>query len=243
MECDTNTTYAMSQFAKAVVLLCALSFASGAYSQEQTQRQSIESLRQTVEQFLHTQSAGLPGTVTIAVGSIDPRTNLTACAAPQAYLPHSARVWGKTTVGVRCSVPTNWNVYISATVRVQGEYVATAAPLAQGQSIEPADLVKLNGDLTALPPGIIMNPEQAIGRTLAMSLLPGTPLRQDALRSQQAILQGQAVRVVSNGPGFQVSAEAKALKNANDGQVTQVRATNGQVLSGIARIGGVVEVN
>src|SRR5262249_15135898 len=145
-------------------------------------RQSHDALRQAAEQFLQTQAAGLPGTVTITVGTIDPRVNLAACAAPQAYLPPSARVWGKTTVGVRCTAPTNWNVYLSATVRVQGEYVATAAPLAQGQTIGQTDLVKLNGDLTSLPPGIIMDPAQAIGRALAMSLSPGTPLRQDALR-------------------------------------------------------------
>src|SRR4051794_3685258 len=135
----------MSLFTKALVLASAMSLAGASYSQEQGQKQSLEALRQIAEEFLHTQAAGLPGTVSISIGNVDPRLNLVACATPQAYLPASARVWGKTTVGVRCTVPANWNVYISASVRVQGEYVIAAAPLAQGQTISPNDLVKLNG--------------------------------------------------------------------------------------------------
>jgi flagella basal body P-ring formation protein FlgA len=48
--------------------------------------------------------------------------------------------------------------------------------------------------------------------------------------------------VVVNGPGFSVTSEAKALNNANDGQLTQVRTPNGQVVSGIAKLGGIVEL-
>ncbi|MGH8809984.1 MAG: flagellar basal body P-ring formation chaperone FlgA, partial [Noviherbaspirillum sp.] len=164
------------------------------------------------------------------------------CAAPEPFFPPGSRAWGKTSVGIRCTAPSPWTVYVSATVRVQGQYVAAAVPLAQGQSIGPNDVTKIKGDLTTLPTGIITDPGQAVGRTLSVSLPLGTPLRQDALRSQQVIQQGQVVRLVSNGPGFQVSSEGRALNNANDGQVTQARTLNGQVVSGIAKAGGIVEV-
>jgi flagella basal body P-ring formation protein FlgA len=232
----------MSRHSKTLIFLFTLSLSGGTLAQEAVARQDHKLVRQAVEQFLQTQSAGLPGTAAITVGSIDPRLNLPACAAPEAYLPQGGRAWGKTMVGVRCSAPAAWNIYVSATVRVQGEYIATAAPLTQGRSIGPDDIRKVKGDLTALPAGIITDASQAVGRTLAMSLPPGTPLRQDALRNQQAIQQGQTVRVVSSGPGFSVSSEARALNNANDGQVTQARTPNGQVVSGVARMGGIVEV-
>jgi flagella basal body P-ring formation protein FlgA len=231
----------MTRHIKALVLLFMLS--PGAVpAQEAVARQDHVVLRKTVEQFLQTQSAGLPGNATITVGSIDPRLSLPSCAAPEAFLPPGGRAWGKTTVGVRCTVPAPWNIYIAATVRVQGDYIAAAAPLAQGQSIGPNDITKVKGDLTSLPAGVITDPSQAVGRTLSISLPPGTPLRQDALRNQQAIQQGQTVRVVSSGPGFSVSSEARALNNANEGQVTQARTGNGQIVRGVARMGGVVEV-
>jgi flagella basal body P-ring formation protein FlgA len=47
---------------------------------------------------------------------------------------------------------------------------------------------------------------------------------------------------VSNGNGFSVSAEGKAIGNAGDGQIVQVRTPSGTVISGTARTGGMVEV-
>ncbi len=216
--------------------------ADAALAQTGLPRQDPAALRQTVEQFLRVQSAGLPGQVHLSVGQVDARSNLPACAAPEAFLPHGSRVWGKTTVGVRCSVPLPWTIYISATVQVFGDYVVVAAPLAQGQLIGPNDIAKVKGDLTTLPGGIITDPSQAVGRTVASSLQAGTPLRNDALRSQQVVQQGQTVRVISAGPGFRVSAEARALNNAAEGQVAQARTSSGQVVSGVAKAGGVVEV-
>ncbi|MFC7287756.1 flagellar basal body P-ring formation chaperone FlgA [Herminiimonas glaciei] len=205
-------------------------------------RQDLAVLKQTAEQFLQTQANGLPGEVRVTVGAIDPRLKLPVCPVPEAFLPPSSKAWGKTTVGVRCNVPSAWTIYISAQVRVHGEYIAAAAPLAQGQNIGQGDIAKVKGDLTNLPSGVITDAAQAIGRTAATTIALGAPLRQDALRNQQAIQQGQAVRVILNGDGFSVSSEARALNNANEGQLTQVRTAAGQVISGIAKLGGIVEL-
>ncbi|MYN16721.1 flagellar basal body P-ring formation protein FlgA [Rugamonas sp. FT107W] len=205
-------------------------------------RQDAAALKRSVEQFLQVQSGGLPGQVTVAVGAIDPRMNLAACPDPQAFFMPGARAWGKTTVGVRCATPTAWTVYIQATVTVVGEYIASAAPLAQGQSIEASQLVTLKGDLTALPAGIATDMGQVIGRSTNISLPPGTPLRLDTLRSKPVVQSGQLVRLVSSGNGFSVSAEARAMSTAGDGQVVQVKTSGGQQITGIAKAGGLVEV-
>ena len=205
-------------------------------------RQDPAALRQVVEQYLQTQSAGLPGTVTITVGALDARMALAACAAPEAFQQPGARAWGKTTVGVRCAAPTAWTVYIQAQVGVQAEYVAAAMPLAQGQAIDASQLVMVKGDLAALPNSVLTDMAQAVGKTSTMSLPSGAPLRADQLRSKPVVQQGQAVKVVSGGAGFQVSAEAKAIGSAGEGQVVQVRTPGGAILSGVARAGGLVEV-
>ena len=87
-----------------LVLLAPLASAQG--------RQNLPALRTVVEQYLQSQSAGLPGQVTIKVGQVDPRTSLAACPAPEAFQQPGARAWGKTTVGVRCTAPYPWTVYI-----------------------------------------------------------------------------------------------------------------------------------
>jgi flagella basal body P-ring formation protein FlgA len=188
------------------------------------------------------QSAGLPGEVSISVANIDARLNLPACLAPQAFLPPNSRIWGKTAVGVRCNAPAPWTMYVMATVRVIGDYVTPAAPMVYGQVIGPNDITRMKGDLTALPYGIITDPAQAIGRTAALSLQAGMPIRQDAVRSPRAVQQGQVVKVISQGHGFSVASEGRALSNGSEGQTVQARTPAGQVVSGLARAGGVVEV-
>lgn len=199
-------------------------------------------LKRTVEEFLQVQTGGLPGQVTVAVGAIDPRMSLAPCPAPQAFFMPGARAWGKTTVGVRCATPSAWTVYIQASVTVIGEYVASAAPLAQGQAIEAGQLVMLKGDLTMLPAGIATDIGQVVGRSSNSSLPPGTPMRIDTLRTKPVVQSGQLVRLVSSGSGFSVSAEARAMGTAGDGQVVQVKTSGGQQITGIAKAGGLVEV-
>jgi flagellar basal body P-ring formation protein FlgA len=214
----------------------------GTTAAAQTPRQDPAVLRHAVEQFLRVQTSGLPGQVNLNIGQVDARTTLPNCAAPEPFLPKGSRLWGKTTVGIRCTAPSPWTIYVAATVQVVADYLVTATPLAQGQPVGPNDLAKIKGDLTTLPVGIITDASQAIGRTVSVSLPAGTPLRNDALRSQQAVQQGQTVRVTSIGPGFTVSAEARALNNAAEGQVAQARTASGQVVSGVAKAGGIIEV-
>ncbi len=209
---------------------------------QQPARQDLDAVRQVDEQFLAAQSAGLTGEVKVTLGALDQRMALAPCSAMQAFQQPGARAFGKTSVGVRCAAPSAWTVYIQAQVSVLAEYVAAAAPLVQGQAIEAAQLVMVRGDLGALPNGVLTDKSLAIGRMSTVSLAAGAPLRQDLLKSKPVVQQGQAVKVVSKGAGFSVSADAKAIGNAGDGQVVQVRTPGGAVLSGVARAGGLVEV-
>ena len=205
--------------------------------------QEAESLRRFVEQFLQAEAIGLPGQVRVTAGPVDARLNLPACAALQAFLPNGSRVWGKTTVGLRCNAPAPWTIYVPANVQVEGAYYLSAAPLGQGQSLGLQDMVKTQGDLTALPAGVITDPKFAIGRTLLVSVTAGTPLRADLLRSAPAIVQGQAVRIVASGTGFSISTEGRALAAAAEGQYVQARTAGGVVISGVAKAGGIVAMN
>lgn len=226
----------------AVLLLCAWPAVHARAQNPAATRQDPQLLRQAAQQFLQVQAAGLPGQVAVTVGALDNRINLAPCPAPQAFLAPGGRAWGKTTVGLRCTAPSAWTIYVPATVSVLADYVASAVPLAQGQPIEAGQLTKVRGELTALPPGIATEIEQVVGRSVQTSLPAGTPMRLDTLRSKPVLVQGQLVRLVSSGAGFSVSAEARALTGAVEGQSVQVRTGGGQTVSGVARAGGVVEV-
>jgi flagella basal body P-ring formation protein FlgA len=226
----------------ALTLTTRIVFAQTSAPVAEAPTQDIAQLRTAITQFLSTQAIGLPGKIRVSVGSIDARLKLPACVTPEVFFPAASKAWGRTTVGVRCIAPSSWTIYVAATVHVDGEYVVATTSLSQGQSISQSDVAVVTGDLTRLPHGAITDPSQAIGRTTTSSIALGSPLREDALQNQQAIKQGQAVRVVVNGPGFSVTSEARALNNANEGQLTKVRTPSGQVIIGIAKLGGVIEM-
>lgn len=220
-----------------LILVLAILFAAPAWA-----RQDPVAVRTAIEEFLHVQTKGLPGQVSFTVGALDPANALAPCQAMEVALAPGTRAWGRSNVQVRCPQAGGWTVFVPVHIRVIGEYLVTNRPISQGQVISEADLGRQAGDLSELPAGILIDAQQATGRTAVMSVPAGRPLRSDMLRQATVVQQGQSVKVVSKGPGFQVANEGRALNNAAAGQVAQVRLANGQVVSGIARGGGYVEV-
>jgi len=196
----------------------------------------------TAERHVRLQTQGMPGKVQITMGKLDV-SRLPPCSAHEAFSPPGTRLSGKTHVGVRCLGPNIWSVLVPVQISVTGNYVTTSRPLAAGQTIAPADLITLTGDLANLPTGVVTDPQTAIGKSLRNALSAGQPLRSDQLLAPLVIRQGQTVRVISQGTGFAVSAEGKALNNVSEGQLAQVRMSSGQTLSGIARADGSVEIS
>lgn len=205
-------------------------------------RQDAVALARTAESFVLRETQGLPGRVSVQVGALDTRLVLSRCAAPEPFLPPGTRLWGNAAVGVRCAAPLPWTVFIPVQVRVEGPVLTAARPLAAGHPLAATDLVMLESDLTRLPAGVVTELRDAVGKVTTTALAAGQPLRSGLLRAPRVLQQGQTVKVLAKGPGFSVSAEGRALSHATDGQVVQARVSGGQVVSGIARQGGIVEV-
>ncbi|HTY02162.1 MAG TPA: flagellar basal body P-ring formation chaperone FlgA [Rhodocyclaceae bacterium] len=205
-------------------------------------RQDPATVKNAVEMFLQSQTRGLPGEVSYTAGGLDPDNKLAPCSALEVALPAGAKAWGRTTIAVHCQTERGWTIFLPVHIRVVADYLVTALPIAQGQTISSRDLSRQKGDLSDLPAGVLTEEHEAVGRTSLLSIAAGRPIRSDMLRQPLVVQQNQTVKVVSRGPGFQVTNEGRALNNGQDGQVVNVRLANGQVVSGIARMGGVVEV-
>ncbi len=205
-------------------------------------KQDLRVLKHKIETFLFEQSAGYSGAVKVTAGGIDPNLKLAACVQPEVFLPPGSRAWGKTSVGIQCDAPVRWKIYVQASVSIKGQYLVTAHPLPQGHTITKQDIVFAEGDLTRMPAGIFTNASQIIGQTVRSAMMAGSVLRQNMLKQALAVQQGQTVLLTTAGIGFTINAEGQALKNASLGQVVPVKVRSGQVVSGIARAGGKVEV-
>jgi flagella basal body P-ring formation protein FlgA len=191
--------------------------------------------------FLKQQANGLPGNVELTVAQAFPR-GLAACATLQPFMPNGARLWGRTTVGVRCTSGHPWTVWLQAKVSIHATYYVAARAMMPGEVISEADIEGRDGDLTMLPMSIITAPSQAIGSVTLMRVGAGLPLRQDMLKNTASVTAGTLVRVVAQGDGFSISSEGSALSNATPGQPVRVRTSTGQILMGIVKNSSTVQI-
>jgi flagella basal body P-ring formation protein FlgA len=109
-----------------------------------------------------------------------------------------------------------------------------------GETISQSDLVEQVGELTRLPVQTAIHSAAVVGKSLSAPILAGQPIRSDFLRVVPAIQSGQSVRVLVKGQGFQVESEGRAISQAGEGQVAQVRLVTGQIVSGIAYKGQLI---
>jgi flagella basal body P-ring formation protein FlgA len=211
----------------ALVCLCLPAVAQAA------DRQDPAAVQLHAERFLQTQTAGLPGKVTIQVKP--PRNALPACAALEGFQPAGSRNIGKITVGMRCLAPVQWTAYLAAQVRVIGPYAVTLQPLPANHVLTAADVALREGDLGNLPADVIADANDMLGYRTLSGLAAGAPLRNALLRPPLAVQQGQTTRLLLSGPGFSVQSEGQALANASRGDRVRVKTRSGQVVSGVAQ--------
>jgi flagella basal body P-ring formation protein FlgA len=203
--------------------------------------QDGDSIRAAALAFLQQQAAGLPGKVEITVMPAFPR-GLAACDTLEPFMPTGARLWGRTTVGVRCAGEHPWTLYLQARVALNATYFLAARAIAPGEVLTAADLVARDGDLASMPQAVVTDPAQAVGATTLSRVPAGLPLRTDMLRSASSVAIGQTVHVVTNGTGFAISAEGSVMNNAAPGQQVRVKTAGGQIISGIVKDSQTVEI-
>lgn len=228
----------MQDFFRFLIACLFTALAGLAYAQ-----QDPAPVKKAIENWLKIQSKGLPGQVSHEIGAIDPGNQLVPCNNFDISRPSGARPWGRTNLVVRCLDEAGWRMYVPVQIHVKADYLISARPITQGRVLVADDIATQLGDLSELPANILTDPGLAIGKAAAAAIPAGRLLRSDMLKALTAVRQGQTVKVVSRGPGFAVTNEGRALNNAVEGQVVQVRLGDGQVVSGIAKAGGAVEIN
>lgn len=206
------------------------------------EKQNMAAIERTMRIWLDHALANSPGIPSYQISAIDSRLHLDACRDMQIALPSGYRLVGKTMLRVQCIDGANWSISIPVQVSISIDYLVAARPLASNQEIHEGDFTVQQGDLANLPGSVILDPGQAIGRTLNSAIAAGNPLRREMLRNPNVILQNQKVRIVFREGDLEVMNEGTALANAQEGQTVRVKVNNGQTIQGIARSNGTVEV-
>jgi flagella basal body P-ring formation protein FlgA len=209
---------------------------------QQNPRQSLEVLKERVELFLTDRTREISGDVVISVAPFDSRLSLGHCSALDVFFSGNSRAWGRTSVGIRCMSPVRWTIFVQANVSVLGEYVIATTAMQLGQKISARDVAVERGDLTVLPSGAALQPSDVVNRIAKQSIKPGAIMKADMITLPLVIQQGNKIRIFSRGEGFSLSTDGVALNSAANGEPVRARVQSGQVIQGIARESGQIEV-
>ena len=211
---------------------------AGANPGSPSQNDSPELLRL----YLQKETAGVPGRVEVSIGNPNSRLQLAPCNNMQPFLPTGANLWGRSTLGVRCTEGATWQVFLPVHVRVYGQAPVAARPLNAGENLVAADIRFEEVELSRYAAGAIADPTQLEDKQLARQVAAGQPLMRDQFRARPVLGPGDMVKLVYSGPGFAVSTQARALTAATDGQSVRVVTESGKTISGTARPNRVVEL-
>ncbi len=169
----------------------------------------------------------------LTVGALDSRLKLAPCGNVEAYMPPGARLWGHSRVGLRCvDGMSKWNVSIPLTLKAFGPAWVVRGQVMAGSALAQSDVVSVEVDWAEDTSPVLLDPALWLGQTAARNLSTGQVLRQGLVRPTQVFQAGTQVRVVAQGPGFEVSSDGQALSVGVVGQMTRVRMDNGRITSG-----------
>ncbi|TDM08700.1 MAG: flagella basal body P-ring formation protein FlgA [Ideonella sp. MAG2] len=184
-----------------------------------------------------------PARIEVKVGQLDPRLKLAPCDKIEPYLPAHQAAWGRTRIGLRCVQGSRlWNVSLPMTVQVWMKAVVTTAALPMGTTLEARHLTLAEVDIAAEPGVALLNPSQALGRSILRTLPAGDTLRQTDFKARQWFAAGENVKVVANGSGWRVVTEGQALSAGIEGLPVKVKVESGRLVQGRAVADREVEV-
>lgn len=194
----------------------------------------------------HLERQDLPGEhrIEITAGPLDPRLRLNVCGVPlQTFIPPGQKTVGATTVGVRCTQPSPWTLYVQAAVKLYREVAVAAVPLGRGAVVKAGDVSWRELDVSRISTGYFVSHGDVVGKVVKRSINGGMVLSPSMLEAALAVRRGERVTLQAVGNGFEVAMQGEALADGAEGERIRVRnLSSGREVEGVVVAAGVVQV-
>ena len=201
-------------------------------------------LQGAARQHLRDLAGSYPAKPKISVGRIDPRLRLSPCDEPlTTYLPPGSSSMGNLSVGVRCSSPKPWAIFVPVRVEVVSQVFVTRRALGRGISVTAEDIQLQERDLATLPLGYISDAKLLVGMQLKRNLPAGSVVSPSQVAAPRLIKRGDLITIIAQNHGVAVRVRGKALGDGAAGQ--KVRAKNlssSRIIEGVVNGDGSIRV-
>ncbi len=223
-------------FSASLGLVWALAFPMDLQAQDRDARpEFMDATQRWLDDAVAAVRTSEPGSlrVEVAVGVLDSRLKLAPCTKVEPYLPPGTRLWGKTRLGLRClEGASRWNVFLPITVSAFGPAWVIKGSVASGSVLTESDAMETEVDWAEESSPIVSKPSHWVGQVATRALSTGQAVRQGMIRPAQVFQAGTQVRVLAQGPGFQITGDGQAVSAGVLGQPARVRMSNGRIMSG-----------
>jgi flagellar basal body P-ring formation protein FlgA len=205
--------------------------------------QNLDHISEQAEQYLRNKFGNQSDTK-IRVQAPQDDIDLPECQKLEFFTSSNpSQMNGNMRVTARCYAPKSWTIYLSANVSQKKTYYISRSRLEPGTIIRETDLTMAKDFPENLPFAVLTDPQLIVGKSVINIIEAGTPMIGPGLKNEYVINFGQIVKISVGGSGFKINTEGKAMNSAVLGQSVQVKMASGQVINGIARSGGLVEVS
>lgn len=237
---DTRSLASVSTAIVATLLLVSISghaVASDAW-------QSTESILRTAEKFIKSRYGQNDERMKPVGGHLDSRLQLPECADElQAFVRRGTRITSRTIVGVRCTGPKPWKVYVPVDVVVTESVLVSRKAMPKGHVMTADDVVVERRDISTYRSGYLSTIDELAEHRLKRQIQGGRVITPSMLVADIMVRRGQMVTLVVINDQMQIRMAGRALSDGVLNQRIRVENTNSQrVVEGIVRSPEQVEV-
>ncbi len=175
---------------------------------------------------------------------IDKRLRLKKCRHKlQTFTPAYQRRGSQTTVGISCTLPKPWKIYVPVKISLQTPVIVSQRQLNPGDIIQAQDLRLETQSVSHLNYGYFDQESRVIGQKVKQVIGTGTILTPHMLASLHVIKRGQIVIITATMGGINISTQGKALMDGRTGDTIRVKNTSsGKIIEGAVQENGTVSV-
>ena len=205
---------------------------------------SLDNIEQLVYEYALLEAQSRFDNPQVVMGSLDSRLRLQACATHLDVFNNVVGTGiGNQTIGVKCSSPVAWTVYVPVKIKVLKSVVVAAKPLAAHQLITASDVKIQQLDVGSLRQGYINNIRQIVGQQLKYPIALGTVIKPKSVQAQKLVHRGEHIMLVALAGNMEVRMSGTALSDAVLGQRVRVKnISSKRVVEGVVEAAGIVKV-
>jgi flagella basal body P-ring formation protein FlgA len=180
--------------------------------------------------------------VDIIVGNVDSRLRLVECSEElNLFVPPGSRLQGNTTIGVRCSAPKPWSIYIPIRIAIYEKAIVSLRKMSRGEIISTEDIILDEVDTSKVRGTTFTETSALVGTKLKTTLKANQVIGSTAIC---LICKGDTVLIKSNNKAVSVSVAGIALNDGGKGD--RIRVQNNasrRIIDAVITTNGVVSVD